>query len=399
MIGATSADWDPWERLTAQQAAAGGRLLLLAARVDGGPWRLRALIRFGDRLRAEVPGAVRVAMTAGIQTVIVTGDHLETATAVANAIGLPPGAALLGEDLDKMSDDDLASRLSTIRLVARATPEHKLRLVRVGQAHGRSIAVTGDGVNDAPALEAADVAVSMGSGTAVARGASDIVLGDDSFATMMHALREGRRIVANVQKGLVFLVSTHVALLGFILIATLAGFGQPLLPLQILWLELFIDLSTSVAFEQEAEEPGAMDRPPRPRSLPLLDGGILRRIAGAGGFSAICAFAILLFHPGTVDHARWMAFTTLVLAQVARAYANRSLGQSVLRLAPNRFLIAACLVAVAIQAAIPLIPQLSGVFRAVDLSAGEWLLAVGVAVAPALVAQAVRGSRRRVWVA
>ena len=119
-------------------------------------------------------------------------------------------------------------------------------------------------MNDAPALHGADVAVAMGSGTAVAKEASDLVLGDDSFATLMFGIREGRRIVDNVQKGLVFLVSTHVALLGFILIATLVGFGQPLLPIQILWLELFIDLSTSVAFEREPAEPDLMRRPPRP---------------------------------------------------------------------------------------------------------------------------------------
>ena len=138
-----------------------------------------------------------------------------------------------------------------LQVVARSTPEGKERLVRVARAPGRTVAVTGDGVNDAPALNRADVAVAMGSGTAVAREAADLVLGDDSFATLMYGLREGRRIVDNVQKGLIFLVSTHVALLGFILIATIYGFGQPLLPLQILWLELFIDLSTSVAFERE----------------------------------------------------------------------------------------------------------------------------------------------------
>ena len=126
-----------------------------------------------------------------------------------------------------------------------------------------------------PALNHADVAVAMGSGTAVAREAADLVLGDDSFATLMNGLREGRRIIANVQKGLTFLLSTHVALLGFILIATIAGFSQPLLPIQILWTELFIDLSASVAFEREPEEPGAMKRPPRPRVQPLLDSGIL----------------------------------------------------------------------------------------------------------------------------
>ena len=175
----------------------------------------------------------------------------------------------------------------------------------------------------------------MGSGTAVAREAADLVLGDDLFATLMYGLREGRRIVDNVQKGLIFLISTHVALLGFILIATIYGFGQPLLPLQILWLELFIDLSTSVAFEREPEEPGIMVRPPRDRRIPLLSNEILARIVGAGGFSAVAALVIMVTHPGTPEHARWLAYTTLVCAQVVRAYANRSLTVPLHRLGRN----------------------------------------------------------------
>jgi len=157
-----------------------------------------------------------------------------------------------------MDDETLGASLAGLQVVARATPEQKLRLVLAARANGRTVAVTGDGVNDAPALQRADVAVAMGSGTAVAREAADLVLGDDSFATLMNGLAEGGRIVANVQKGLVFLLSTHVALLGFILLATLAGFGQPLLPIQILWLELFIDLAASVAFEREPPEPDIM---------------------------------------------------------------------------------------------------------------------------------------------
>ena len=183
---------------------------------------------------------------------------------------------MTGAEIEAWSDDRLATELGSVGVVARATPSQKLRLVQAARAAGRTIAVTGDGVNDAPALHAADVAVAMGSGTAVAKGASDLVLSDDSFATLGFAIREGRRIIANVQKGLVFLVSTHVALLGFLLIATLAGFSLPLLPLQILWLELFIDLSTSVAFEREPEEPDAMRRRPRPRGDPAAD----RRAAG-----------------------------------------------------------------------------------------------------------------------
>jgi P-type E1-E2 ATPase len=139
-----------------------------------------------------------------------------------------------GPELAEWDDARLAAELPALNIVARAIPEQKLRIVDVARASNRTVAVTGDGVNDAPALHHADVAVAMGSGTAVAREASDLVLGDDSFVTLMQGLREGRRLVANVQKGLVFLVSTHVAMLGFILIATIAGYSQPLLPIRIL---------------------------------------------------------------------------------------------------------------------------------------------------------------------
>jgi len=259
--------------------------------------------------------------------------------------------------------------------------------------------VTGDGVNDAPALQHADVAVAMGSGTAVAKEASDLVLGDDSFTTLMYGLREGRRIVANVQKGLVFLISTHVALLGFILIATLAGFSQPLLPLQILWLELFIDLSTSVAFEREPEEPDAMTRPPRPRDRPLLDSPLLTRITFAGGFSAVAALVVMLVHDGSPDHVRWLAYTTLVVAQIVRAYANRSLARPVLTLRPNGFLLAACLFVLAFQISIPFVPPLAAAFRATPLVASDWAIVAAIALAPAVLAELIRATTHGEWVA
>jgi Ca2+-transporting ATPase len=389
-----------WDALIATEAARGGRLLLLATRSGEEPWELAALLRFGDPVRADVPEAVALAARAGIQVMMVTGDHPTTAGAVADAVGLPAGRPTTGGYLDASTDEAVTAELSGVRVVARAVPDHKLRLVRLAQAAGRSVAVTGDGVNDAPALQAADVAVAMGSGSAVAREASDLVLGDDSFTTMMRGLREGRRIVANVQKGLVFLVSTHVALLGFILVATIAGFSQPLLPLQILWLELFIDLSTSIAFEREPEEPGTMDQPPRPRGRPLLTTGILARIAAAGGFSAVAAFGVLLAHPGSFEHARWTAYTALVAAQVVRAYANRSLDHPVHRLAPNGFLALACLVAVAIQILMPFVPFLADAFSTVPLTAADWGVVAAIALAPALVAEVVRRTGRAgEWVA
>jgi Ca2+-transporting ATPase len=260
------------------------------------------------------------------------------------------------------------------------------------------VAVTGDGVNDAPALQRSDVGVAMGSGTAVAREAADLVLGDDSFATLMEGLREGRRIVANVQKGLVFLTSTHVALLGFILVATLAGFGQPLLPIQILWLEVFIDLVASVAFEREPAEPDVMLRPPQPRDVPLLTRGLLVQIVRAGGITALAALALTSWPGESFDHARWVAFTALVFAQLVRAFANRSLGHPIRSLGRNGLLATACLAAAAVQLAIPYVPILADAFEASPLDVLELGVVAAVALAPALVAELVRAPGG-VWVA
>jgi Ca2+-transporting ATPase len=283
--------------------------------------------------------------------------------------------------------------------VARAIPEQKLRIVDVARRMNRTVAVTGDGVNDAPALHHADVAVAMGSGTAVAREASDLVLNDDSFVTLMHGLREGRRLVANVQKGLIFLVSTHVAMLGFILIATIAGFDQPLLPIQILWLEIFIDMLTAVSFEGEAEEPGAMQRPPRPRTKPLLDWSILSRIGLAGGFSAVAALWLLETHGGTFEHVRWLAYTALVVGQVVRANANRSLAYPVVLRRPNVLLLAGGIFCIAVQVAIPFVPAIRDAFQATQLDASDWLLVAVIALAPAVFAESYRAIRHRPWVA
>ena len=303
-----------------------------------------------------------------------------TAAAIAAAAGLDREHVVVGETVATWDDARLTAELPNLQVIARSTPEQKERLVRIARAAGRTVAVTGDGVNDAPALSRADVAVAMGSGTAVAREAADLVLGDDSFATLMYGLAEGRRIVDNVQKGLIFLLSTHVALLGFILIATIDGFGQPLLPIQILWLELFIDLSTSVAFELEKPEPDLMRRPPRRQGVPLMTGGLLGRIGVAGGFSAVAALVVMVTHPGSPDHTRWLAYTVLVCSQAVRGYANRSVREPIHRLRPNWFLLAAGIVVIAVQAAIPLVPVLSEAFRATPLDASDWAIVALIAL-------------------
>lgn len=389
---------EAWRRLVAAEADRGGRLLLLAARTDRERWRPEALLAFRDPLRPEIADAMATATGAGIQTVMVTGDHPSTAAAIAREAAMPERRVVTGADLATWDDRRLAAELPQLHVVARASPDDKLRLVNAARTANRTVAVTGDGVNDAPALNRADVAVAMGSGTAVAREAADLVLGDDSFATLMRGMREGRRIIANVQKGLVFLISTHVALLGFVLIATIVGFGQPLLPIQILWAELFIDISTSVAFEREPEEPGAMRRPPRPRTQPLLDRGVLAGVTLAGGFSATAALVLMLAVGGGSDHARWVAFSALAVGQAVRAYANRSLLIPVQRLPVNGFLAIAAVLVVAAQAVVPYLPPLADAFRATPLSPGEWGLVASVALAPAVAAQVARAMGRR-WIA
>ena len=395
-----------WHALTEAGARSGERLVALARRRDNSdgdgddqPWQMRALIGFADPLREGIPEALAAAQRAGVGVIVVTGDHPLTAGAIAADAGLETNRIVLGEDLATWDDARLTAELPGLRVVARSTPDGKERLVRLARERGSTVAVTGDGVNDAPALHRADVAVAMGSGTGVAREAADLVLGDDSFATLMYGLAEGRRIVDNVQKGLVFLTSTHIALLGFILIGTLYGFGQPLLPLQILWLELFIDLSTSVAFELEKAEPDLMRRRPRRRGVPLLTTGLLARITAAGGFSAVAAFVVMVAHPGPPDAARWMAFTVLVCGQAVRANANRSLHELVRHLAPNWFLLAAGIAVVVIQFAIPYVPVLAEAFRAAPLTGPEWGVVAVIAIAPAVLAEVVRSVTGRTWIA
>jgi Ca2+-transporting ATPase len=394
-----AAERESWRELVESGAEAGERLLLLARCLDGAGWLPLGVLAFADRIRVGIREAMGLAVAAGIQPLVVTGDHPTTAAAIAAEAGLPNDRVVTGPELAKWDDARLAAELPTLNIVARAIPEQKLRIVDVARNSGRTVAVTGDGVNDAPALHHADVAVAMGSGTAVARETSDLVLGDDSFVTLMYGLREGRRLVANVQKGLVFLISTHVAMLGFILIATIAGFSQPLLPIQILWLEVFIDMLTAVSFEGEAEEPGAMQRPPRPRNLPLLDTNMLIRICLAGGFSAFAALVLIEQHSPDFEHARWLAYTALVVGQVVRANANRSLSYPVLLRRPNPLLLLGGIVCVAFQIAIPSIPGLSDAFQATPLDAFDWLLVVAIALAPALLAEAYRAARHRPWVA
>jgi Ca2+-transporting ATPase len=391
-----------WLQAIEQAAAAGERLIALAARHNSGDWTMQALLGFVDPIRPEIASAMRTARGAKIQVIVVTGDHPLTAAAIARQAGLGGERIVTGDEIAAWSDERLAAELATLHIVARSTPQQKLRLVEAARTDRRVVAVLGDGVNDAPALQGADVAVSMGSGTAVARGASDLVLGDNSFATLIYALGEGRRIVDNVQKGLVFIVSTHASFLLFILIAAVLLPGaQILIPLQILWMELFIDLSASVAFEREAAEPDLMERQPRDPRQPLLSVPILINTIGVGAFTAIAAGTVLLAHGGELAYRAWLAYTILVVSQCVRAYWNRSARWPIHSLRHNGVLLGACLTAGAVQLLIPMVPALAELFRAQSITPADWLLVAVVALLPAAVAEVIRSTRRGrvVWVA
>lgn len=402
LIEASATSQEHWRQAINSAATAGERLLSLAVRHGDGAWTMRALIGFADPIRPEIAMAMRTATGAGIQVIVVTGDHPLTAAAIARQAGLGGERIVTGDELATWSDARLATELPTLHIVARSTPQQKLRLVQAARTDQRVVAVFGDGVNDAPALHGADVAVSMGSGTAVAREAADLVLGDDSFATLVYALGEGRRLVDNVQKGLIFILSTHVAFLLFILLATLVvSTAQVLVPLQILWMELFIDLAASIAFERERAEPDIMERPPRDPRRPLISAKILANTVGAGAFTALAAISVMLTHAGDLAYRSWLAYTILVVSQCVRAYWNRSAHWPIRSLRSNGVLLSACIVAVTMQVVIPLVPPLAELFHAQPIALGDWPLIVAIAAAPALLAEVVRGTRRgpKLWVA
>ncbi|PRY22583.1 Ca2+-transporting ATPase [Aliiruegeria haliotis] len=287
-----------------------------------------------DPPRAEVPGAVAEARRAGIRTVMITGDHAVTARAIAGQIGIRTGTAQTvhkGVELDLMSDENLTSVVRHAAVFARVTPEHKLRIVRALQRNGEVTAMTGDGVNDAPALRAADIGVAMGlSGTQVGKDSAALVLLDDNFATIVTAVREGRRIYDNLLKFIRQELTANVAEVTTILFAFLLMGANPLLPvtpLMILWVNLVSDGLPALTLGFEAAEPDLMSRPPRPRNEDFFAAGMKERILIRGtlvGLLTFYVFRVFLEQGATLDHARTAAFMTLIFAQIWHVFDART---------------------------------------------------------------------------
>ncbi len=297
---------------------------------------LLGLLAFADPLRDEVPGAVDECRGAGIRVVMITGDFPVTAVAVARQAGIrSPETVLTGAEVDRLSDIELAECLASVNVFARIAPRQKLRLVAALQARGEVVAMTGDGVNDAPALKAAHIGVAMGArGSDVAREAADIVLLDDSFASLVESVRLGRRIYANIRKATAFIIAVHVPIAGLSLIPVLAlDWPLLLLPVHIVFLELVIDPTCALVFEAERADANLMRRPPRPRAERLFAGRLLW-ISLAQGFSvlAACVTVFMLASQGhPPDTARALTFASLVVSTIALIVVNLSEGATTLR--------------------------------------------------------------------
>ncbi|HEU4326462.1 MAG TPA: cation-transporting P-type ATPase [Roseiflexaceae bacterium] len=338
------------------------------------------LAAFSDPPRPEAAAAVAACRAAGIRTLMITGDHPQTARAVAAEIGLGRGERLLtGAELDILDDGALEQAVAQVDLYARATPEHKLRIVQALQRRGERVAVTGDGINDAPALAAADIGIAMGaSGTDVARAAAGMILADDNFATLGAALREGRALFANLHKGVRYYLACKVALISAALLPTLLGMPTPFAPVQIILLELFMDVAAAAAFVAEPAEPGSMAQPPRDPRAPFLDRALIVAILVAGlGLGVAVSFAHLsaLWAGAELAQAQTAAFFTWLLGHMLLALNLRTERAAVLRLrvGGNRVMAAWALATVAFVLLAASVPPLGGVLRTAPLGGADWL--------------------------
>ncbi len=300
----------------------------------GFSFKFLGLVGLADPLRASVPEAVSQCRTAGIKVVMITGDYPATAQAIARQAGLDSENVMTGEQLEKLTEAELAQQLRTSTVFARIMPEQKLRIVNALKANGEIVAMTGDGVNDAPSLKAAHIGIAMGGrGTDVAREASSIVLLDDDFGSIVTAIRLGRRIYDNLRKAMGFIFAVHVPIAGLALLPLLFGLPILLAPLHIAFLEMVIDPVSSLVFEAETEEDNVMRRPPRPPDEPLFSRHMIgwSLLQGAFAFGLVATIVIVaVSRDMPEDEMRALAFFSLVLTIVALIFVNRSFGASII---------------------------------------------------------------------
>lgn len=345
-----------------------------------------------DPPREEVRESIKMCKEAGIDIKMVTGDHAITARAIAKDVGLPSGDIVTGEELEKMSDGELRKRVEGITIFARVNPEHKLRIVDALKAKGHIVAMTGDGVNDAPALKKADIGVAMGiTGTEVTKEASSMVLTDDNFATIVSAVEEGRGIYDNIKKFILFLLSCNIGevlaiFLGILLFPIKATI---LIPVQILWMNLVTDGAPALALGVDPKSGDVMRRPPRPANDRIFSGLVIRNLVFVGFVIAIGTLGVYyLYNPGfengtgTALKAGTMAFATIVMFEFVNAFNCRSERESLFNVGflKNKWLLVAVAASVLIQAAVIYVPPLATAFGTVPLDPIDWAIVVLVSL-------------------
>lgn len=351
-----------------------------------------------DPPRPEVKEAVDAAHRAGIKVVMITGDHVATAISIADQLGLRSGRsvrALTGAVLEKMSDEDLFEQhAQNTDVYARVAPEHKLRIVRQLQSHGHVVAMTGDGVNDAPALKQADIGIAMGSGTDVAKEAAAMVIQDDNFATIVSAIRYGRVMFRNLQHMVLYVLCTSTGGVLTLTAAVLLGFPLPMLAVQLLWINLVTDGTSTIPLAYEKEHGDIMVEPPRKRSEGLLNWQMGERIIATGiimMFGTLIAFEIVLGHYGytalganipdlVMAKARTVAFTTLALFQIWNVHNSRAIEHSLFQIGlfSNRPLLFVTILALVLQVAAVELPPMHPLLKTVSLHRDEWFLCIGI---------------------
>lgn len=353
------------------------------------------LIGIEDPPRSEAKISVEQCKKAGIRPVMITGDHAGTALSIAKRIGIADNDSqvMTGETLEKISDNELAKVIDSYSVFARVTPSHKMKIVKALKANGEVVAMTGDGVNDAPALSAADIGCSMGiTGTDVAKSASDMVLTDDNFATIVYAVREGRCIFANIKKAVQFLLSSNIGEILTVFSGIMFGWSSPLTAIQLLWVNLVTDSLPAVALGLDAPEADIMEKKTRSPKKGLFADGLWAAIVFEGlmiGALALLAFSIGANVFGGLTEGRTMAFAVLSISQLVHAFNMRS-SHSVIKagLFKNPYLVLSLIAGLALEVSVISIPKLAVIFGVVPLGFTGWLIVGALSVMPLVIVEA-----------
>jgi len=352
------------------------------------------LVGMIDPVRPEVKAAIEQCKSAGVRAVMITGDHKDTAVAIAKELGILSSGqgAITGAELDKLSDEEFEQRVEQISVYARVQPENKVRIVNAWRAKGKIVAMTGDGVNDAPSIKSADIGVGMGiTGTDVTKNVADMVLADDNFATIVTAVGEGRRIYDNIRKAIQFLLSANLSEVVSIFVANLLGFTI-LKPVHLLWINLVTDTFPALALGVENAESGIMSRPPRKSDDGIFAGGMGVGVAYQGTVIALLTIAAY-FVGHFIESGAWeianspdgmtMAFLTMSMCEIFHAFNMRSQHQSVVAMTlkgkHNKMIYASMLFSLVTTAAVIFIPFLANAFGFTTISLTEYLISMGIA--------------------